>query len=316
MILQEGVSDASLLKIHVTSGKLTFMEFEDFDLRPLPRMTKRIKANLKAQRYETFEYGPEFPRPLLFRKSRYLDEENIGYEEQVAFDESLEEAGVLGSSEFGPSELELLSMLEARRLEILGMQLLPRQSIPDLDAACGANFTYRSFIACGETQSALQLDNLPKSPKTYNSLNGLARNILDPVVDYFGAIKLTYGFCSGELARKIKRRIAPELDQHASHELRANGMPICSRGGAACDFIVEDEDMKEVAHWMRVNLPIDRLYVYGPNLPVHVSWSPTGAGEAYEMALSANGRRVPRKMTSASANPQSVESESPGKKTM
>jgi hypothetical protein len=86
-------------------------------------------------------------------------------------------------------------------------------------------------------------------------------------------IKLTYGFCSSELARKIPGRIAPKLDQHAAHEQNRSGNPVCERGGAAVDFLVEFEDMTEVSQWIAENLTFDRMYIYGPDKPIHLSYS-------------------------------------------
>jgi hypothetical protein len=132
---------------------------------------------------------------------------------------------------------------------------------------------------------------LPTSPDTYNALFLLATQILDPVIDYFGAIKLTYGFCSGELVKHIKERVEPALDQHASHEKKKNGKFICERLGAACDFIVEDEDMREVADWIVENLPFDRLYFYGSDRPVHVSFGPSNQRTAFEIQK-LEGRKI------------------------
>ena len=73
-------------------------------------------------------------------------------------------------------------------------------------------------------------------------------------------MRLTYGFSSPELARQIEGRIAPKLDQHAACELNRKGAPVCRRLGAAVDFIVEDENMEEVARWIINNLSFDRLY--------------------------------------------------------
>lgn len=102
-------------------------------------------------------------------------------------------------------------------------------------------------------------------------MHDLATEILDPVIEYFGAIRLTYGFSSAELTRNIQRGIAPRLDQHAACERGPQGAFVCERGGAACDFLVEDEDMREVAEWITANPPFDRLYFYGPDRPIHVS---------------------------------------------
>lgn len=297
LILVGGVSDAQLVKFHINSGKLTLMEFDDFDVNPLPRMSKRIKVNLRVQAYESFEYGVQYPKPLLYRKSHFLHEDSERYAEQIAFDESLDALGLVPTSGQGPAAEELELLLNSRRLDVYGMDLLPSRSIPPLESACGANFTYRDFVECGETQKRLSSPNVPKRPETYNALCALATHLLDPLIDYYGAIVLTYGFCSRELGRMISAKIAPELDQHASEELKVSGAPICSRGGAACDFLVEDEDMREVARWVMENLPFDRLYFYGSDRPLHVSWSSSPVGKAYEMATQASGRRVPRAFT-------------------
>lgn len=251
LVLWDATSDVQLVKIHIGSGKLTLMEFDDFDLSPLPRLKRRVKVTLRRQDYGMFEYGSaEYPKPMLYRKSRYLHEDSPGYAEQLAFDEALEATGILGPSDFGPPAEQVEALLEHRRLGISGMSLVRSQRIPELDQSCGRNFTYRSFIECGETQQRLGIRNLPLNPATYNALYDLATQILDPVIDYFGSIRLTYGFCSAELGRHLSKRVAPKLDQHAGCEVGRRGLSICDRGGAACDFVVDNEDMQVVAKWV------------------------------------------------------------------
>jgi hypothetical protein len=112
-----------------------------------------------------------------------------------------------------------------------------------------------------------------------------------------------YGFASAGLTKHIAQGIAPRLDQHASCEHSTRRTPVCDRGGAACDFIVDDEDMKEVADWIVGSLPFDRLYYYGPARPIHVSYGPTPAGEAFSMVLSRTGRLMPRPFVTGEAAP-------------
>lgn len=294
MVLTQGLSDAKLLKVHITSGKLSLMEFDDFDANPLPLMTRRIKVNLRKLTYDLFEYGGEFPKPILYWKSRFLNEDSPHYAEQLAFDEALEASGVLGDEKYGPRPEELAERLEHTRMRVKGWELVPSNTVPSLDSPCGVNFSYRDFVECGETQLRLGCPNIPKNPETYNALLGLATKVLDPLIEYFGAIKLTYGFCSHDLSKHIKERIAPGLDQHAGEEHKDTGALICNRGGAACDFLVEYEDMREVADWAVKNLPFDRLYFYGSDRPVHISWSSEPAFLAYEMRPTQSGRRIPR----------------------
>ena len=90
-VLYGDIQTADLIKIHIGSGKLTLMKFDDFEGQPLPRMVERIKLNLRSQDIDIFEYGDQFERPYLYLKSRYINEEFSRYGEQLAFDEKLAE---------------------------------------------------------------------------------------------------------------------------------------------------------------------------------------------------------------------------------
>ncbi|MBB1317143.1 hypothetical protein H5123_05760 [Shewanella sp. SR43-4] len=167
-------------------------------------------------------------------------------------------------------------------------------------------FTYADLINCGTTAIEHQIENLPLQPDTWRALSLLATQILDPIVDQFGPIALTYGFCSPELVRKIAKNrnphIAPKLDQHCSHELNQNQKIICDRLGAACDFTLvsnkDDKpiDMQLVAQWMCENLKFDRLYYYGKHRPIHISIGPQMNQFIQTMKTNADtGHRVPSK---------------------
>lgn len=299
LLLWDSLGEVDLVKIHVHSGKLTLLEFDDFESSPLPLLRRRIKINIRKLDYDVFEYGtPAFPKPYLFFKSRYMHEDLDGYAAQSAFDDALQVSGVVAEDGPMPNSNELLHKLELSRLKVDGMRLSSATTIPPLDQQCGSNFTYRSFVECGETQNRLKLANLPVSPQTYNAIHALAVQILDPIIDYFGAIRLTYGFCSHELSKHISSRVAHHLDQHVSFERNSAGKRICTRGGAACDFIVDDEDMAAVADWIIEFLPFDRMYFYGSDKPLHISYSDKGEKKAYRMVLSDGGRLMPRPYSS------------------
>ena len=299
LILWEATGAIQLIKIHIGSGKLTLLEFKDFTESPLPLLVKRIKLNIRKQEIDVFEYGSdEYPCTILYRKSRYMHEEMVGYPEQLQFDESLEALNILGDGEFGPSAQELQKRLESQRLNIKGFDICGSLTIPDLDAPCGPNFVFRDFIDCGETQRRLGLRNIPLNPLTYNAIHRLATCVLNPVIDYFGAIRLTYGFCSNDLAKYIDKGIAPKLDQHAGHECNRLGKPICDRLGSAVDFVVEYENMLEVAQWIVQNCPFDRIYFYGADRPLHVSLAETLNRQITLMhPARQGGQRIPKTLT-------------------
>ena len=293
------MSEVHIVKIHIGSGKLTFLEFENFETSPLPLLKRRVKINLRKQEYDEFEYGSvQYPSTVLYSKSRYMNEEMEGYAEQLTFDESLEQTGLIDATSFGPSFEELTKQLEIIRLSISGFELTPSESIPSLDDSCGINFKYRDFIECGQTQKRLGVSNVPLNPKTYNSISKLVLEVLDPVIDYFGSIVLTYGFSSSELSKKINSNIAPKIDQHSGHECNRLGNPICERLGIASDFIVEDESMLEVARWVVTHTNFDRLYFYGDDRPIHVSAGPENSKQVTLMLPSKTSNRlIPRSMT-------------------
>lgn len=286
--------NADLIKIHIESGKLTLMRFDDFDDAPLPRMLERVKIKLREQDVELYSYGEDYEPPYLFWKSRYLNEEHPRYPDQLAFDESLDALGLFDLSGYGPSPRDFGVTLACHRWAIDGFSLVRSRSIPSLDDPCGRFLTFRDLIECGETQAETGIDNLPKRVESWNALYELAEQVLDPVIDWYGMVRLTYGFCSPELSRKIVGRIDPKLDQHASCEQNRLGNPVCTRQGAAADFIVDDEDMREVAQWVVTNTPFDRLYFYGPDLPIHVSYGPENNRQVVQMMKGKQGRLLPR----------------------
>lgn len=295
-VLYGDYHNADLVKIHIGSGKVSLMRYDDFTGQALPRMVERVKVKLREQDIDWFFYGQEsgYPPPYLFHKSRYLNEEFPGYPEQVVFEESLDALGLCDLSGHGPDPRAFDGAMAARRWSVEGWHLVRTRTIPDLDAACGRFLTYRQLVECGETQARTGISNLPRNPDSYSALLDLAVQILDPVIDWFGMIRLTYGFCSPDLAREIPGRVDPRLDQHAAHERNRRGLPVCPRLGAAADFIVDDEDMREVARWVAANTAFDRLYYYGPDLPIHVSYGPDHSRQIVEMRPTTAGRLVPR----------------------
>lgn len=286
---------ADLVKIHPHSGKLSLMRYDDFYGLPLPKLLERVKINLRTNRLQYYAYGADYPAPYLYFKSRYLNEDMDGYEAQVAFDERLTALDLPNMTGHGPRAAEFDHALSSRRLEVSDFTLQRSTSVPDFDSLCGANFTFRSLIECGETWERLRPDNQPKNPDTYNALFDLASCILDPVIDYFGMINLTYGFASPALTKHISGRIAPKLDQHASCEINRTGNPVCPRLGAAVDFLVQDEDMLEVAEWIAANTPFDRLYFYGKDRPIHVSYGPEQKREFIDMVCGPSGKLIPKR---------------------
>jgi DNA phosphorothioation-associated putative methyltransferase len=294
-LLYGDLEQTDVIKIHSQSGKLSLMRYDDFEYQPLPRLLERVKINLRAQTFDLYQYGETYQPTYLYLKSRIINEEFPNYAEQLLFDEQLLALNLFDLTGYGLKPDEFHQILNQARWQIDGFRLIRSQTMPELDNLCGRYLTYRQLIECGTTQQTTGIANHPKQPDSYTALYELAVNILDPIIDYFGMINLTYGFCSHELGKHIKKQVAPKLDQHTAHERNSKNNLICPRLGAAVDFIIEDENMREVADWIAENTPFDRLYFYGNNRPIHVSYSAEPKGEYIDLIITENGRQIPRK---------------------
>lgn len=171
-------------------------------------------------------------------------------------------------------------------------------SPPRLDEFCSTHFRYRDVVECGATwhqlaKAGTPVDNVPRQTATWAAITRLCVDVLDPLVEHLGPIELTYGFASAALTRHIVAGIAPRLDQHAGHEVLRTGRPICKRLGQAVDLRIPRNPAVDVASWLVANTPFDRLYIYGPDRPLHVSCGPDNSRVVVELRTTENGRRYP-----------------------
>ena len=165
---------------------------------------------------------------------------------------------------------------------------------------CSKFFTFNDLLKCSDTfKKHKSLDNTPKEAKTFEWLSKLSTTILDPLVEQFGEIKLTYGFSSESLADEIKKNplpgIQPDIDQHASFELSNKGERICKRGGAACDILSKKTTAKELALWIMNHCDFDKIYFYGDHRPLHVSISEEMSGKIFLMKKIDGNKKIPIK---------------------
>jgi len=123
------------------------------------------------------------------------------------------------------------------------------------------NFTLSELIK-SDTAIRRGINNNPNAEQI-EKLKLLCENILQPVRDHFGRVKITSGFRSSELCVAIGSSIN---SQHARAE--------------AADFECIGVDNAELADWIHKNLPYDQLILefYTPGEPnsgwIHCSWIP------------------------------------------
>ncbi|GEM79584.1 hypothetical protein [Vibrio superstes] len=141
------------------------------------------------------------------------------------------------------------------------------------------------------------LDNQPNDDsKPY--LDALVENILLPIEKQFGEVTITYGFNSSRLNRFVQRTnsrdTGPKEDQHAALEYNLANRRICARDGASCDIAVKgyENRMHLVALFISEHLPFDRLYFYGSQSPLHISFGPNHSKYIQYRRTREDGRRV------------------------
>jgi hypothetical protein len=139
------------------------------------------------------------------------------------------------------------------------------------------NFTLQELIK-SDTAIRKGIDNNPNSDQV-EKLKALCENVLQPVRDHFGRVKVTSGYRSEELCEAIG---SSKKSQHAKAE--------------AADFECVGVDNAEVADWIKMNLETDQLILefYTPGEPnsgwIHCSWIPEGRREQFMHAYKSEGK--------------------------
>ena len=139
------------------------------------------------------------------------------------------------------------------------------------------NFTL-SELSKSDTAIRKGINNNPNAEQI-EKLKALCENILQPVRDHFGRVKITSGFRSVDLCLAIG---SSSNSQHAKAE--------------AADFECIGVDNAELADWIKDNLPYDQLIVeyYTPGEPnsgwIHCSYVSDQPRASYLWAYRSEGK--------------------------
>ena len=101
-----------LIKIHITSGKLSLHVYDNFEHKPIPLLTERIKIKFRDQDIDFFDYTEEYEPQPLYNKSIYLSLKDERRFQQSKFDARLSSLLSLRPLEYGPSLSELQELLQ------------------------------------------------------------------------------------------------------------------------------------------------------------------------------------------------------------
>ncbi|MCH2056919.1 MAG: DNA phosphorothioation-associated putative methyltransferase [Thalassotalea sp.] len=91
-------NESDVIKVHLTSGKVTFMVYDDFLNKPIPRIVERVKVKLAQQDIDYFDYVNEVKRPPLLNKHEFMTPKDERYKDQQRLDKKLIKLGVVDAS--------------------------------------------------------------------------------------------------------------------------------------------------------------------------------------------------------------------------
>jgi len=103
--------DADIVRIHKRSFKVTFLAYSDFSSSPLPRLVQRARVNLKTQQVDVFDHARD--GQVLYFKERFVSFTGQDNEEVKSLSILLRHLGISDAVFFGPSALELASILNS-----------------------------------------------------------------------------------------------------------------------------------------------------------------------------------------------------------
>ncbi|MGB0938522.1 MAG: DNA phosphorothioation-associated putative methyltransferase [Colwellia sp.] len=85
------IDDIDVIKVHIRSGKVTLLKFDDFNTKALPLLTERTKIRLHDLDIDFFYYGEEYSYPPLYDKSVYLPGNSPEHKKQKVFENRIAE---------------------------------------------------------------------------------------------------------------------------------------------------------------------------------------------------------------------------------
>ncbi len=125
------LDEVQLIKIHIHSGKVTLLAYENFETSPLPALKERIKIKMADQDIDFFDYVQPEKRPLLLDKIELTDNSFKDYKKQKAFNKRLLQILVTYHGDLNHvSSTQLNNWLTIKRISIKGYRFFKIHNSP------------------------------------------------------------------------------------------------------------------------------------------------------------------------------------------
>lgn len=121
------VAQVDVVKLHRSSGKVTFLVYDDFDGKPLPELRQRIKVNLRTRWVQVFDHSAE--GQILYFKERLVGPDYPGRENMEKFSTKIRRMGLSEATPL-PLKRDLIALLKSKGLNENLNSLRGRRSVP------------------------------------------------------------------------------------------------------------------------------------------------------------------------------------------
>lgn len=152
----------------------------------------------------------------------------------------------------------------------------------------GKYFMLSDFLY-SETAAQRGIANCPAlDGKEVAAMRGLCEHILDPLVERFGPVSITFGYVSRELAIAIWPGQEWKSGLHSCYLPKQNGATL----GIAADVLVHSMEgkPKEVLLWVKENCVYDRLIAFPGSNIVCVAWTDKPRYHCKEWVFASSGK--------------------------
>ena len=122
------IEDTNLVKLHRTSGKVSYLSYPDFETDPHPALRRSVKLNLRTMELDCWDYFGSDNPPILHRKEAFLLADHPLREKFARLTRQEEQHGLLDETATIGTRLGWQARLEDHGFAVRGHRLLKKRS--------------------------------------------------------------------------------------------------------------------------------------------------------------------------------------------
>jgi DNA phosphorothioation-associated putative methyltransferase len=108
--------EVDIIKIHMRTGKVTFLRYQDFEDAAFPELHERVKVDLRHQRVGAFDHHDAERQQVLYFRSRFVSPDHPLLPKWQRHEARARKLGLDDRELMGPWKHELEGLLETRGL--------------------------------------------------------------------------------------------------------------------------------------------------------------------------------------------------------